>query len=278
MRNGNELVGWIAQQGGVVHSSVARAAGFTMYGMRSAVERGAVSRVRRSWLALPECDRALVLAARVGGRVSCLSQAKRAGLWVPATEHVHVAVPGSSSHLVSEGLTLHWSRGPAPVSASTVVDPIHNVLYHVARCVDPADALAVWESAIRQKLVVPEVLKRVQWRSESARRIADVASHLSDSGVETRFLVLMRSIGLSVRQQVWLDGHPVDALIGEKLVAQLDGFAHHRAGDRRRDLRADARLHLQGFTVLRFDYQQVLFDPDYVVSTVSTAVAQGLHR
>ncbi|HEX5727911.1 MAG TPA: hypothetical protein VFX99_00635, partial [Microbacterium sp.] len=50
------------------------------------------------------------------------------------------------------------------------------------------------------------------------------------------------------------------------------------AGDRRRDIRADARLTLRGYTVLRFDFQQVYFDWDYVEATVLAAVAQGRPR
>lgn len=278
MRNRHELVGWISQHGGVAHSNDVRAAGFSMHGMRTAVDMGAVRRIRRSWLAVPECERALFRAAEVGGRVTCLSQAERLSLWVPDTEHLHIAVPGNSSRVSGEGLSLHWAQGPAPVVSSALVDPILNVLFHVARCVPSADAMAVWESAIRKGLVSADVLRRVRWRSEAARRIADVASSLSDSGIETRFLLVIRPLGLELRQQVWLDGHPVDFLIGEKLVVQVDGFAHHRAADRRRDLRADARLQLLGFTVVRFDFQQVLFDPGYVTDIVSTAVAQHLHR
>ena len=60
-------------------------------------------------------------------------------------------------------------------------------------------------------------------------------------------------------------------------MVQLDGFAHHRGADRRRDLRADARLVLRGYTVLRFDFVQVLFHPDEVVATIALAMAQGLH-
>ena len=104
-----------------------------------------------------------------------------------------------------------------------------------------------------------------------------MASLLSDSGLETLFIARLRGLPLRVRQQVRIDGHPVDALIGERLVVQLDGFAHHRADERRRDLRADARLALRGYTVLRFDYQQVLFDWPFVEGAVLTAVAQGLH-
>lgn len=107
---------------------------------------------------------------------------------------------------------------------------------------------------------------------------AVAAGSLSDSGVETAFAFLMRSSGVGLRQQVWVDGHPLDGLIGERLAIQLDGFAHHQGRQRRRDLRADARLALRGFTVLRFDYQQVLFDAAYVRETVLLAIAQGLHR
>ncbi len=153
-----------------------------------------------------------------------------------------------------------------------------NVLFQVARCAPPSDALAVWESALKRRLTDAAILERVRWRSTRASQFAEVASHLSDSGIETRFVALMRSVRVGVRQQVRIDGHPLDGLIGDRLAVQLDGFEHHGAAkDRRRDLRQDARLALRGFTVLRFDYFQVLFDPEYVVDTILTAIAQGLH-
>ena len=119
-----------------------------------------------------------------------------------------------------------------------------------------------------------DILARVRWNCPAARELASAASKLSDSGLESEFVQLMRGAGVAVRQQVWIDGHPVDGLIGERLIVQLDGFAHHQAADRRRDLRADARLALRGYTVLRFDYQQVLFNAPYVIDTVQTAIAQ----
>jgi very-short-patch-repair endonuclease len=35
---------------------------------------------------------------------------------------------------------------------------------------------------------------------------------------------------------------------------------------------------LRGYTVLRFDYQQVFFNSEYVVETIQLAIAQRLHR
>lgn len=276
MRPQQEFDAWIATRG-IVHVSQARDEGFTTHGIRRALSDGRVERVRRSWLAVPDADPDLRRAAEVGGRITCLSAARRVGLWTPDHGHLHVAVPPSASRLDSEGLHLHWSRGPAPVSRTALQDEIINVLFHVARCVPMPDALTVWESAIRMRQVDPQVLLRVQWRSEPARKIAQLASVLSDSGIETRFVHLMRSISVIVAQQKKVDGHRLDGLIGERLAIQLDGFAHHRSADRRRDLRQDARLTLRGYTVLRFDYVQVLFQPDDVIATISAAIAQGRH-
>lgn len=278
MRTLAEMDEWISDRGGVVHSTEAKAAGFSMHRIRTAVDRGVVDRVRRSWLARPGCDADLRHAATLGGRLTCLTQAQRLKLWTPDHDGRHVAVPSTASRLEADGVRLHWSRGPSPVALVGLEDPILNVLFHVARCVPTVDALSVWESAIRKKLVAPAVLGRVAWRNEPARRLAAIASELSDSGVETRFVALMRSIGIHVRQQVWIDGHPLDGLIGKHLAIQLDGFAHHQGRERRRDLKADARLVLRGYTVLRFDYHQVLFQPDHVIAIVSAAIAQDLHR
>jgi len=153
------------------------------------------------------------------------------------------------------------------------------MLFHVARCLPRGEALAVWESSLKKRLVDAEVLKRVEWSGGRARELADAASVLADSGIESIFADLMRRIGVSMKQQVWIDGHPLDGLIGRHLAVQLDGFEHHSAAnDRRRDLRADARLVVRGYTVVRFDYQQVLFDQPHVIDTVLNAIAQGLHR
>lgn len=265
---------------GVAHGSVLYAAGFSKHAVSAAVSSGMLRRVRRSWLLQPDCDPRRAAAAALGGRVTCVSAAALLGLWTPDHDETHIAVaPHAAGGSVRPGLRLHWSDGPAPFPRRAVQDPLINVLYHVARCRPAADALAVWESALRLKLVDLAVLDRVRWRSTRASSLKALASSLSDSGLETCFVMLMRDTGVTVQQQAWIDGRPVDGLIGERLIIQLDGFAYHSsAAERRRDLEADARLGLRGYTVLRFDYQQVFFRPGYVTDVVRTAIAQGLHR
>lgn len=273
-----KLTDWINEQDGAVHSSAVRAAGFSRHAVDEAIRTGAVTRVRRSWLVTRSCAPEVVAAVTAGGRLTCVSAAKSLELWTPDHAELHIAVKPTSGRFDKAGLRVHWSDGPAPFAPHAVQDPLINLLYHVARCQEPADALAVWESALRKGLIALGVLSAVLWRSARVSSILEHVTLLSDSGLETRFVALMRDIGLAVRQQVWVDSHPVDALIGDRLVVQLDGFAHHNsAAERRRDLEADVRLRLRGYTVFRFDYRQVLFEPDFVIETVRAAVAQGLH-
>lgn len=281
MANIDALVAWILARGGVAHSRDLLATGFSMHEVRSAVSFGALTRVRRSWLVHPTADPARWAAASVSGRVTCISACRSLGLWLPADVDTipHIAVPHSASRVSRAGLVLHHATGPEPVGSTQLDDSLTNVLFHVARCVSPPEALGVWESAIRRKLVSSERLRRVKWRNARAARLAALCDNYSDSGLETEFVRVMRTIGVPLRQQVWIDGHPVDVLIGERLVVQLDGFAHHSSPtERRRDIQADARLALLGYTVLRFDYYQIFFEPDEVVRTIRMSIAQGLHR
>ncbi len=87
----------------------------------------------------------------------------------------------------------------------------------------------------------------------------------------------LRFLRLPIRQQVWLAGHPVDFLIGDRLVLQIDG-GHHVGSQRRSDIAHDARLTLLGYHVIRIDYVQVMTRWVDVHDVIVRAVAQGLHR
>lgn len=271
---------WLHEHGGIAHTSEIFRAGFSRHAVASAVSRRRMLRIRRSWIALPDCDENVVRAVRAGGVLTCLSQAARLGLWIPAADgETHVAAPEGSGSMKAPGLRIHWSRGPVPVPRRATSDPLLNVLHHVACCQSFPAALAIWESALNRGMITGDELALVHWQDRRARRLASTASGSSDSGLETAFVELLRVHGIAVRQQVWIDGRPVDVLIGRMLVVQLDGFAHHSdPASRRRDIAADARLRLRGYTVFRFDYQQVLFDSAWVLEIIQTALAQRVHE
>jgi very-short-patch-repair endonuclease len=273
-----ELEDWMRQHHGIAHTRNLREAGFTKHAVLRAVDAGMLERVHRSWLVADHCSSARRAAAEVSGRVTCVTAAREQGLWIPDVEGTHIWVPSTASRNTRLGRVLHWARGPVPVAPFAVDEPILNVLFHVARCLDPKPATTVWESALRKNAVTLPQLRLTRWHSSAATEVLARVGTGSDSGLETIFLRIAQSCGVPVQQQVLIDGQPVDALIGERLVVQLDGFEFHgKAKDRRRDLRQDARLVLLGYTVLRFDYQQIMFDMHYVQQTILNAIAQELH-
>lgn len=107
-------------------------------------------------------------------------------------------------------------------------------------------------------------------------RVARASDPRPDSGIESIPRVRLAALGIVMVPQVELDGHPVDGLIGERLVLQFDGFGPHSERKRRnRDLRQDVRLQRLGYIVLRFSYDQVMFEWDWVLSEILDVIAKG---
>lgn len=273
-----ELGIWLNQHGGIAHSQQALRAGYTRYAIRQNVAGGVCTRIRRDWLALPTAPMDLRAAAARGGRVACLSVARRLELWHLPDGMNHVSMPRNRAIPASNTLRVHWSAGPVPVARFALVEPIENALVHIAECQPFENALVVWDSALNKRLVTQQSLARLPLRGTAARAVRDVASGLSDSGLETLPVARLALTGIRVGQQVMLEGHKVDGLIGDRLVLQSDGFSFHSSAEQRRaDIAHDRRLALLGYTVLRFDYRQILFDWPRIENEILRAMAQGLH-
>lgn len=272
-----ELTDAVAAAGGVVRSSALRARGWSRRTIERCIAAQVFVRPRDGWVALPGADPLLVAAARAGVVLSCITQAERLGLWVQGDDCVHVAAP-PKRHIgqVKDGTRVHWARPLVPRHPDALIDPVENVLAVIARCRPREQALAVWESALRQGLVVRESL-RLMPLAPGARSLLEECSLHSDSGLETFIPVRLRFLRLPIRQQVWLAGHAVDFLIGDRLVLQIDG-GHHVGVQRRSDIAHDALLTLLGYHVIRIDYVQIMTRWAEVHDVVVRAVAQGLHR
>lgn len=282
-RSGAELYDWLVSHGSIAHRDEVRQAGFGTSLLRSFVRDGPAEMIRRAWVALPAAAPDLVAAARAGGRVSCTTLARRRAWWIPASAlgavHLHMT-PGSGSARTPAGWdgTLHWTKPVAPVPLGSLLASIEDALAHIAVC-EPFDtALVLWESAARVERLAAEYLRSVRWGTRAARELAQAVGGLSDSGLETLVVVPLRRWGLQVRQQVTLAGRPVDLVIGDRLVVQIDGYEFHSdSAQRTRDIAHDAELRLRGYTVLRFSYAQVVHDWPAVAAVIRRAVAAGLH-
>ena len=212
----------VAEIGGVVRSTRLGDEGHSRHRVAQAVDLGLLQRVRRGWLSVPDADRALVAAARHGVILSCVTVAHRRGLWVAERPAVpHAAYPGRG-RIVASAAVVHWQRPIVPRNPEALEDGIENVLMNVASCLPYEQARAIWDSALNKRLVDSAALRRLPWTG-AARRLADEATPWADSGLETFFVVRLRWLGLPIRVQIWIVGHRVDVLIGERLVVQIDG-------------------------------------------------------
>jgi len=273
-RRVDQLEHALRRKGGVARATTLQAAGHSRHRLRRAIESGRIVRVRRNWVALPGADRELVAAAKSGVVLSCITQARRLGLWVLAEPHPHVATdPGASTPPIVG--TVHWARPLLPRHPDALFDPVENMLALVAACQPFESALTVWNSALRKGLVSVEVLSRLPLATR-ARELLTEVNPFADSGLETVFAVRLRWLRVRIVPQAWLEGHRVDFLLGDRLVVQIDG-AHHVGQQRIDDNAHDAMLRLRGYHVIRVGYRQVIEDWPGVQDLIVRAVGQGLH-
>ncbi len=231
---------------------------------------------RRGWIAQKGVDPALIAAARIGVVVSCVSQARRLELWTHPSNQWHVAAAPHTALLQQTDAHVHWSTPLVPRPPGVFEDSIENVLALVAACQPREHALAIWESALSRGLADRETMSGYPLRP-AARELCELMMPFADSGLETIVIPRLRWLRLPMRRQIWIAGHRVDLLIGERLVLQIDGGTHVDA-QRMIDNEHDAALRLMGYHVIRVGRRQILDDWATVQDLVMRAVAQGLHR
>lgn len=279
----------ISRLGGAAKAIELLAAGATRGTIRRALRAGLTVRPRKGWYVLPATPPAVRAATRVGGRATCVTALRELGVWVTDRHQlIHVAVHRSTSQLRSVAhagvrqthlpdAVVHWRDTAKPRDAvgSRLVEPPITALVDARDCLSSEDLFASAESARRLRLVSPEQWAALMKRMPRAvRRILATAGDKSESGLESLAVFRLRRRRLRVRQQVQIGMDRVDLLIGTRLVVELDGAGFH---DRYADYRRDARLTAAGYIVLRFDYDQVLYEWESVMRAIGAVVARGAH-
>jgi very-short-patch-repair endonuclease len=117
----------------------------------------------------------------------------------------------------------------------------------------------------------------------NAVRVAAVASRRSESFLESMLRSLLVQAGIDgFEPQVLVDAAGVRARVDlghrqARIALEAEGYEFHgSAGDFAADCRRYDELVAAGWLVLRFTYQQVLGDPEWVVAVVRRAVAQRI--
>ncbi|HEY4152004.1 MAG TPA: DUF559 domain-containing protein [Pseudolysinimonas sp.] len=274
----------IAERGGLAATHELTADGFSRAALTRDLQGGRIVRVRQGWYAAATTPAVLLHAARVGGRLSCVSALDATGIWAATDGKLHVAADPNSCRLRSphdsrrrrsprDALVVHWRAHPG--RSRLIVDPFR-ALEDACLCCSAEMLTASADSLLHQH---PELradyrllMKRVPATHLAAFQRAD---GVCESGTETIFWLRMRHP--TPRRQVVIRGvGRVDFVFGERLVVEVDGAEFHADVDHfESDRRRDARLSALGYRVLRFSYQQVMFDWRSVESAVRAAIARG---
>ncbi|WP_223585594.1 DUF559 domain-containing protein [Microbacterium sp. OVT16B] len=265
----------LMKRDGVARVETLRRDGVAAYALRRARERGDIVSVRRGWVAMRDADPLLVAAARRGVVLSCVTLAARKGLWVLDSSEPHVAAPPTAGHVKTMRGVIHWSVPLVPRDVDTCEDSMENALVLISRCQPYESALATWESALRARVVDPGILERSPLPPSARRLLAD-ARPFADAGTETIFRTRLRWLNIPITPQVWILGHRVDFLLGDRLVIQIDG-GHHVGAQRASDIAHDALLKLHGYHVIRIGYDQLMNHWAEVQRMILAAIGQRLH-
>lgn len=199
---------------------------------------------------------------------------------------VSVTVPPTSSARRDDRVSLRWRSLPPCDVVGGVTTPLRTVL-DCAADLPFAEALAVADGALRLALVRPAELDAAasRWRGRGAAGVRRVGEH-ADARAANPFESALRALALDAgcsgfepQVHVSVPGTPrVDlADVEHRVVLEADSFEWH--GDRaalRRDCRRYDELVRGGWRVLRFSWEDVMFDGEWVQEIVRDVV--GGHR
>lgn len=260
--------------------------------VRAAVRAGEVVRVAHGLYALTTVQEAEAWAHRAGGVLGVASAAPAHGWEVkrlPARPQVVVPKHRRLDDEVAAAIDPVWrDLGPEEVDTdhTTPVTDRATTLLMCLRRLPFDEAVVIADSALRHGFPPAELAALAAVArgpgSVQVRRVAAIASAESANVFESTLKAIAAEVpGLSVRPQVVLRGkairmevRPDLADVALRLVLEADSFEWHGTRSAlRRDARRYNALVVNGWTVLRFSWEDVMHEPDLVRRTLMAVVA-----
>jgi len=239
-------------------------------------------------------------AALDAGSRAAVSHRSAARLWrLPGfvDEELHISRPRGGTRQPTTLAVLHEPRA-LPASHLTVRDAVAattvaRTIFDLAGVVHPARLERALDNALGRRLTSPRALHEVtNYLAEHGRRGSTLmrtllaersATYIApESGLEARFLSLLRSSGLPEPSQQldvggaqWI-GRVDFAYADARILIEIDSAVHHSSKlDLEADRRRDAALIEAGFHVVRITDDQVWFRPNEAVGAVRFALARA---
>lgn len=251
-----------------------------------AVRTGLLVRQARGRYALPTVDEAVAVAHRLSGVLCLASGALHHGWATKAVpERAQVSFPRDRRLTAEQQSLVDAHRHD--LAPDEVIDGIVTskelTLVHCLRNLPEDEALAIADSAARSgdhAALARVAAIRTGRGAARVRRIARAANPDAANAFESVLRAIARTVdGLDVTPQrlitsvtPWVRPDLVDEDL--RIVLEADSFQWHGG---RGDLRADARrydlLVVDGWLVLRFAWEDVMFDQEFVRTVLVAAVS-----
>lgn len=239
----------------------------------AAVAAGAILRLREGVYCGPEVDADCRAAVAAYGRLTCVSELRRRGVFVRDRGGLHVHQDRTRSRLPGRPETWRVHRRrllrmPHPRAMSvTALDAVVDAVL----CQEPRAAVATLDSALHLGVLREDELDEVfAALPRRHRRLRGLLDARSESGPETLVRLMLRGLGRAFDLQVRIAGvGRVDFVVDGWLIVECDSKAFHASweeqrADRRRDLAA-ARL---GYAVLRLTAEDIMWHPEAVIESL----------
>ena len=257
--------------------------GTTQRRLQTAVARGHIVRDARGRYSLPGSDEARRAASRLHG-VLCLDSAARHHGWklkhTPTEPAVAVPRNRNVSATRRHGVRLVYLDLPPDERTSVATSPLRTVMDCASRM--PFDeALAIADSALRSGVLERGALVDaassvpLRYRARCMR-----VAHEADARADNPFESVLRAIaldvaGLKVKPQQWIGDRRADLVdVRLRLVIEADSFEFHgRRNLLKRDCERYNAFVVDGWLVVRFAWEHVMFEPDYVARVLGDVVA-----
>lgn len=269
--------------GGVATWRSLRERGVSWRALNRSSTNGEVRRLRRGVYALPGATGSLVSAVRLGGVLAGPTAAQHHGWRLLEPQVPYVAVPRTWSHARLAGVrTLRVDLQPAEVRGIATSEI--RTLLDCGRRLSLREAVVIADSALQAGVDAREfaaAAARARGPGSSAvRTVARLAEGRAESVIETCIRLILVDLGVTFTlQQRIRDVGRVDLVVDGWLVIEADGFAFHSDREAyRNDRRRATALARDGWTLLRFTYEDAVHAPERVAAIVSDVIAVGPRR
>ena len=280
------------QLGGFATRAALLSAGVGRRGLEAAVTDGRLRRVSRGVYTVGLADGIAHLTGASVALRAVVSHDSAATLWGLELAHTPgqcVTVPRNRARAAYAGVMVQRADLEDTVvrGGLRVTTPLRTVL-DCAATLDLAHAVVVAGSELRAGLLTVDELRSAAGRTRgrratAVRRVVALVDELSGSVLESLLRVLLVEARLPLPETQWVlrdaDGRFVGrvdfANPGVRLLIEADGFEFHRErADYRKDRRRANAYCRADWSLLRFTWEDVTMDPDYVIEAVRAELAK----